>query len=210
MLAKDNDLVEHFPPERANQPFGICILPWRSRCGWSIVNAVRAKPRVGARRTRLTHPRISGRPWLAARGDGIPKTFGLPYCRAKVAPAFRLSTRKGGSHVASKDVRWFAICHSADLHYRRPSLRESGAACRACTFDLAARAGRLPWLLLRPLERSNSPFLDWPDFFCADQVLMRHPAAACRGDARAREIVPRLASQIRRMRKAARKMGPLP
>jgi hypothetical protein len=43
-LAKHNDMVEHFPPDRANQPFSIGILPWRSRCRWSVANAHRAKP----------------------------------------------------------------------------------------------------------------------------------------------------------------------
>ena len=43
-LAKDNDMVEHFPPDTANQPFSACVLPWRSRCSWSVTNAHRTKP----------------------------------------------------------------------------------------------------------------------------------------------------------------------
>src|SRR5258708_17580695 len=43
-LAKHNDMIEYLPPDRANQPFGIGILPWRSRCRWSVANAHRAKP----------------------------------------------------------------------------------------------------------------------------------------------------------------------
>src|SRR6266404_9879328 len=32
-------MVEHFPPDRANQPFSICVLPWRSWRSWSVTNA---------------------------------------------------------------------------------------------------------------------------------------------------------------------------
>jgi hypothetical protein len=27
-LTKDNDMVEHLPPDRANQPFSVGVLPW--------------------------------------------------------------------------------------------------------------------------------------------------------------------------------------
>src|SRR6266404_6830832 len=37
-------MVEHFPPDRANQPFSICVLPWRSWRSWSVTNAHRTKP----------------------------------------------------------------------------------------------------------------------------------------------------------------------
>src|SRR5712672_909197 len=37
-------MVEYLPPDRANQPFTIGVLPWRSRCRWSVANAHRAKP----------------------------------------------------------------------------------------------------------------------------------------------------------------------
>jgi hypothetical protein len=43
-LAKYDDMVEHFPPDGANQPFSIGVLPWRSRRRWSVANAHRAKP----------------------------------------------------------------------------------------------------------------------------------------------------------------------
>src|SRR6478672_751766 len=37
-------MVEHLSPYRANQPFSVGVLPWRSRCRWSVANAHRAKP----------------------------------------------------------------------------------------------------------------------------------------------------------------------
>jgi hypothetical protein len=43
-LAKHYDMVEHFPPDRANQPFSIGVPPRRSRCSWSVTNAHRTKP----------------------------------------------------------------------------------------------------------------------------------------------------------------------
>src|SRR6185369_9870352 len=43
-LAEHNDMIEYLPPDRANQPFSIGILPWRSRCRRSVANAHRAKP----------------------------------------------------------------------------------------------------------------------------------------------------------------------
>ena len=43
-LARHNDMIEYLPPDRANQPFSVGVLPWRSRCSWSVANAHRAKP----------------------------------------------------------------------------------------------------------------------------------------------------------------------
>src|SRR5260221_7482697 len=43
-LAKHDDVIECLPPDRANQAFGIGVLPGRSRCSWSVANAHRAKP----------------------------------------------------------------------------------------------------------------------------------------------------------------------
>jgi hypothetical protein len=43
-LAKYDDMVEYFPPDRANQPFSVGVLPWRSWCRWSVTNAYRAMP----------------------------------------------------------------------------------------------------------------------------------------------------------------------
>src|SRR6478736_8554139 len=43
-FAKHDYLVEHLSPDQANQPFSIGVLPWRSRCRWSVANAHRAKP----------------------------------------------------------------------------------------------------------------------------------------------------------------------
>lgn len=40
-LAKYDDVVKAFSPDRADQPFTISILPWRSRRGWPIPNAHR-------------------------------------------------------------------------------------------------------------------------------------------------------------------------
>src|SRR5260221_2128629 len=39
-----NDMVEQLSSDRANQPFSIAVLPWRSRCRMSVTNAHRAKP----------------------------------------------------------------------------------------------------------------------------------------------------------------------
>ena len=43
-LAKHDSMVKAFLLDRADQPFTIAILPWRSRCGWPIPNAHRPKP----------------------------------------------------------------------------------------------------------------------------------------------------------------------
>ena len=42
-FVEDDDMVKTFPPDRANQPFRMAILPWRSRRG-PITNAHGAKP----------------------------------------------------------------------------------------------------------------------------------------------------------------------
>jgi hypothetical protein len=43
-LAEDDDMIKAFPSDRADQPFSMSILPWRSRRGWSVTNAYDAKP----------------------------------------------------------------------------------------------------------------------------------------------------------------------
>ena len=43
-FAEDDDMVKTFPPDRANQPFRMAILPWRSRRGWPVSNAHGTKP----------------------------------------------------------------------------------------------------------------------------------------------------------------------
>ncbi len=43
-LAKNDDMVKTFPPDRANQPFHMAILPWRLGCSWPVANAHGAKP----------------------------------------------------------------------------------------------------------------------------------------------------------------------
>ena len=43
-LAEDDDMIKTFPSDRADQPFGMSILPWRSRRGWPVTNAHGAKP----------------------------------------------------------------------------------------------------------------------------------------------------------------------
>jgi hypothetical protein len=57
-FAKDNDVVEHPSPYRANQPFSIDVLPWRSRCRWSVANAHRAKPPQASVSCRAIHSAV--------------------------------------------------------------------------------------------------------------------------------------------------------
>ena len=42
-LAEDDDMIKAFPSDRADQPFSMSILPWRSRRGWPVTNAHGAK-----------------------------------------------------------------------------------------------------------------------------------------------------------------------
>jgi hypothetical protein len=42
-LAEHDDMIKTFPSDRADQPFSMSILPWRSRRGWPVTNAHRAK-----------------------------------------------------------------------------------------------------------------------------------------------------------------------
>jgi ATP dependent DNA ligase domain len=37
-FSEDHDMIDAFPSDRANQPFGIGILPWRPRRSWSVAN----------------------------------------------------------------------------------------------------------------------------------------------------------------------------
>ena len=43
-LAEDDDMIKAFPPDRANQPFRMAILPSRLGRGWPVMNAHGAKP----------------------------------------------------------------------------------------------------------------------------------------------------------------------
>src|SRR5271169_3257596 len=42
-FAKHNNIVQAIPPDRADQPFRISVLPWRSRCSRPVTNAHRTK-----------------------------------------------------------------------------------------------------------------------------------------------------------------------
>jgi hypothetical protein len=42
-VAEHDDMIKAFPSDRADQPFSMSILPWRSRRGWLVTNAHRAK-----------------------------------------------------------------------------------------------------------------------------------------------------------------------
>jgi hypothetical protein len=42
-LAEHDDMIKTFPSDRADQPFSMSILPWRSRRGRPVTNAHRAK-----------------------------------------------------------------------------------------------------------------------------------------------------------------------
>ena len=37
-LAKNDDMVKTFPPDRADQPFRMTILPWRLGCSWPVAH----------------------------------------------------------------------------------------------------------------------------------------------------------------------------
>jgi hypothetical protein len=43
-LAEYDEVIEAFPSDRTDQPFGISILPWRSRRDGPVANAPEAKP----------------------------------------------------------------------------------------------------------------------------------------------------------------------
>jgi hypothetical protein len=42
-LAKHDDIIQAFLPDRADQPFGISVLPWRSRRSRPVTNAHRSQ-----------------------------------------------------------------------------------------------------------------------------------------------------------------------
>jgi hypothetical protein len=45
-LPEYDDMIKTFPPDRANQPFRMAILPWRLWRGWPVANAHGTKPPV--------------------------------------------------------------------------------------------------------------------------------------------------------------------
>ncbi|MGO9234477.1 MAG: hypothetical protein ACLP4V_10540 [Methylocella sp.] len=83
-LAKNDDMVKTFLPDRANQPFRMTILPWRLGCSWPVANAHHARPpfeyvAVGAIAIADDVPR-----WAipAAGFDELPgHPFGARVCR---------------------------------------------------------------------------------------------------------------------------------
>ena len=84
MLSKENDMVEYLSPDRANQPFSIGVLPWRSRCRWSVRNAHRAKPpdecfAIGA--IAITHDIIRRSLPAASLRQLSSSPFGRRVCR---------------------------------------------------------------------------------------------------------------------------------
>ena len=43
-LPEDEDVIKALPADRADQPFGMAVLPRRSRCCWSVTNTHGTKP----------------------------------------------------------------------------------------------------------------------------------------------------------------------
>ena len=43
-LAKDDNMIKTLPPDRANRPFRMTILPWRPGRSWPVANAHGTKP----------------------------------------------------------------------------------------------------------------------------------------------------------------------
>ena len=83
-LAKDDDMVKTFPPDRANQPFRMAILPWRSWRGWTVANAHGGEPpgeNFAIDRIAIADDVLRG-PFPAAGFDELPgHPFGARVCR---------------------------------------------------------------------------------------------------------------------------------
>ena len=66
-LAQHNDIIQAIPPDQADQPFRISVLPCRSRCSRPVTNAHRLKAAdeniaVGGRGRRIVVLRSSRTP----------------------------------------------------------------------------------------------------------------------------------------------------
>ena len=83
-LAEDNEMVKTFPPDRANQPFRMSILPWRAGRGWPVTNAHGTKPpgeNLAIDRVAIADDVIR-RPFPAAGLGELPgNPFGGRVCR---------------------------------------------------------------------------------------------------------------------------------
>ena len=83
-LAKDDDMVKTFPPDRANQPFRMTILPWRLGCCWPLAKAHRTEPpgeNFAIDRIAIAD-NVLRRPFSAAGLGELPgHPFGARVCR---------------------------------------------------------------------------------------------------------------------------------
>jgi hypothetical protein len=84
-LAKHNNVVQAFPPDRADQPFSVSILPWRSRRSRPVTNAHRPK-------TADENVAIDG----IAVTDGVSRCLSLPKTRSGGVAAFDESQHNCG------------------------------------------------------------------------------------------------------------------
>ncbi len=93
-FAKHNDMIKAFPPERANQPFRIPILPWRARRNWPVTNAHSPKPpgeNLAIDPVAIAHD-VAWRPFPPAGFGELPgQPFSAGVCRhsqpQELAPA---------------------------------------------------------------------------------------------------------------------------
>src|SRR5260370_32706095 len=79
-LAEDDNMIEAFPSDRANQAFSMFILPWRSGRGWSVANAHGAKSPF----EYLAVDAVAVADDITRRGlpaAGLGKLMGNPFCR---------------------------------------------------------------------------------------------------------------------------------
>jgi hypothetical protein len=79
-FAEDDDMVKTFPSDRANQPFRMAILPWRSRRGGPITNAHGAKPPLEYFAVD-TVAIADDVPWHRLPAPGLGKLPGDPFSR---------------------------------------------------------------------------------------------------------------------------------
>src|SRR5208282_23457 len=80
-LAKDDDMVKTFRPDRANQPFRMAILPWRLGCSWPVANAHGTKP-PGENFAIAIADHVLRRPFPAAGlGELSGHPFGARVCK---------------------------------------------------------------------------------------------------------------------------------
>ena len=178
-LAENDDMIKAFPSDRADQPFSMSVLPWRSRRSWAVTNAHRSK-------TSGKYLAVDPVPIADdVSRCGLPTAFRSefperPSCSSEQASAARAGMRRDlQQSTRRRSLSWLrSSCTSPSaLPAFRQSRLDSGRSgfCPALASDMPDTCETLADRQRRPPCGAAAPCAAWPGVSLPTGV-----ACACR------------------------------